>query len=226
VADYQLEIQVRDQRGKGAARKLRAKGQIPAVCYGRGEPVSVSLDPRALDRLLKTSDAGMNTLIDLRGHAGLEGRTVLLKEVQRDPVTGKALHADLYTLDLTRTVQVSVPLHLTGKATGVELQGGILDHSLRELELECLPTAIPKELRLDVSGLEVGDSLHVRDISLPEGVVLLSDPNLSVVSVVAPAVEEAAAPVEGEPLEGEVPAEGAEPGAPAAEKPSEEDSGE
>ena len=224
MADYQLEIQLRDSRGKGAARKMRAAGRIPAICYGRGEPVSLSLDPRMLDRLLHTSDAGMNTLIDLRGDASIEGRTVLLKEVQRDPVSGAALHADLYTLDLTRTVEVSVPLHLTGKAPGVEL-GGILDQALRELELECLPTAIPREILVDVSSLDIGDSLHVRDIALPEGVELISEPELSVVSVVAPTVaeeaapEEAEVPAEGEVAEGEAPKEG-------APKPEEESSGE
>ena len=216
MADYQLEIQVREGRGKGAARKLRASGQIPAVCYGRDtESVSVSLDARALERLLTTSDAGMNTLIDLRG-TSLEGKTVLVKELQRDPVSGRPVHADLYAVDLARTVEVEVPVHLTGKAAGVEM-GGILDHSLREIELECLPTAIPKELTVDVSALQVGDSIHVRDIALPEGVELLSDPDLSVVSVVAPAVVEEAAPAEGEePVEGAeaAPAEGEE----AAEK--------
>ncbi len=220
MADYQLEIQAREGRGKGAARKLRAAGRIPGICYGRDtDAVPIALDPRALERLLASSDAGMNTLIDLRG-ASLEGKTVLVKELQRDPVSGRPLHADLYAVDLLRTIQVAVPVHLLGKAAGVDL-GGILDHSLREVELECLPTAIPKELTVDVSALQVGDSIHVRDIALPEGVELLSDPDLSVVSVVAPAVVEEAAPVEGEelaegaeaaPAEGEAAAEGKEAG--------------
>jgi large subunit ribosomal protein L25 len=211
VGEYQLEVQLRDGRGKGMARKLRATGRIPGVCYGRDtEAVAVSLDARTLERLLATSDAGMNTLIDLIGQ-GVESRTVLVKELQRDPVDGRPLHADLYAVDLTRTIVVSVPVHLVGKAMGVEL-GGILDHSLREVALECLPAAIPKELTIDVSALAVGDTLHVRDIALPEGVELLSDPDLSVVSVVAPAVLEEAAPaevvegaeaVEGAPAEGE-----------------------
>lgn len=231
MADYQLEIQAREGRGKGAARKLRAAGRIPGICYGRDtQSVAISVDPRALARLLATSDAGTNTLIDLRGD-GLDGKTVLLKELQRDPVSGRPLHADFYAVDLARTVEVSVPVHLTGRAVGVEM-GGILDHSLREIELECLPTAIPKELTVEVSELNVGDSVHVRDIALPEGVELLSDPDLSVVSVVAPAVVEEAAPAEGveegaEPAEGEA-AEGEEAAEKKeeGEKPVEEDSGE
>lgn len=221
MADYQLEIQAREGRGKGAARKLRATGKIPGICYGRDtQVVSIAFDPRALERLLAASEAGMNTLIDLRG-ASLDGRTVLVKELQRDPVSGRPVHADLYAVDLTRTVEVEVPVHLNGKAAGVEM-GGILDHSLREVELECLPTAIPKELRVDVSALQIGDSIHVRDIVLPEGVVLLSDPNLSVVSVVAPAVVEEAAPAEAvegaeaAPAEGEAAAEKKEEGDKAA----------
>lgn len=206
MSDFQLDVQAREGRGKGVARKLRATGRIPGVCYGRDfEPLHISLDSRTLERLLHTSDAGMNTLIDLRGQ-GVDGKTVMVKELQRDPVSGHPLHADLYAVDLARTVQVAVPVHLTGKAPGVDM-GGILDHALREIELECLPAAIPRELLVDVGTLGIGDSLHVRDIPLPEGVELLSDPDLSVVSCVTPAAAEEAAPAEA--VEGEVPAEGA-----------------
>ena len=132
---------------------------------------------------------------------------MLVKELQRDPIFGEPLHADLYAVDLTQALQVSVPIHLTGTAQGVSLGGGILDHALRELELECLPDAIPEEIAVDVSALDVGDSLHVRDLSLPEGVTLKSAPELPVVSVVAPgAEEEPVAAEEEEALEGEAPA--------------------
>jgi len=219
VAENALQVENREGVGKGAARKLRAAGRIPAVCYGKGEPViPVSVDPLELRRLLEHSDAGMNTLINLRG-AGAEGRMVLVRELQRDPVRGRYLHADFYSIDVAQIVEVSVPLHVVGKAPGVEL-GGILDHQLRELELECLPLSIPTELQVDVSGLELGDSVHVRDIPLPEGVTLKSDPDLSVVSVVAPskAEEEPAAAAEGEELpEGEEGVEGETPPADKAE---------
>jgi large subunit ribosomal protein L25 len=190
VSDYELAVEVREGNGKGIARKLRASGRIPGVCYGGSEgPRSIHLDPHVLDRVITRSAAGVNTLIDLKG-GGLDGKVVLVKELQRDPVKGTLLHADLYAIDVDKTVEVEVPIHLSGTPVGVELGGGILEHSLRELELECLPRAIPEEIRADVSGLQLGDSLHVRDLVLPEGVTLVSDPDLSVVSVVAPRVEE------------------------------------
>jgi large subunit ribosomal protein L25 len=218
VADVALDVEIRSDKGKGANRKLRAKGRIPGVCYGKGRsPVPVSLDPRRLERLLASSATGINTLIDLRvaGGGDFDGRVVLVKELQRDPVSARALHADFYAVDLEQAIQVAVPIQVTGTAPGVT-NGGILDHALRELQIECLPRAIPEQILVDVGQLEIGMSLHVRDLALPEGVKLMSDPDLSVVSVVVPAALEeetaAAAPAEGEavPAEGEAAAEGAE----------------
>jgi large subunit ribosomal protein L25 len=219
VADVALDVEIRSEKGKGANRKLRARGRIPGVCYANGTPpVPVSLDPRSLERLLASSATGINTLIDLRvaGGGDYHGRVVLVKELQRDPVSARALHADFYAVDLEQAIQVSVPIHVTGSAPGVT-NGGILDHALRELEIECLPRAIPDQILVDVSQLDIGMSLHVRDLALPEGVTLVSDPDLSVVSVVVPAALEeetaaAAAPAEGEaaPAEGEAAAEAAE----------------
>ncbi|MHC4505905.1 MAG: 50S ribosomal protein L25 [Planctomycetota bacterium] len=214
MAENALQVEIREGRGKGVARKLRAAGRIPAVCYGKGdETVSLSLNPMVLRRVLEKSDTGMNTIIslDVPGGGDPHGRVVLLRELQRDPVRGGYLHADFYSVDLEQTVEVSVPLHLTGKAPGVEL-GGILDQQLREIELECMPLNIPREVQVDVSTLELGDSVHVRDVPLPEGVTLRSDGDLSIVSVVAPskAEEETPEAAEGEEVEGEE-------GAPAAE---------
>jgi large subunit ribosomal protein L25 len=213
VADQELAVEIREHSGKGVARKLRAAGRIPGIFYGPGVPsVSITLDPHGLRRQLERSEAGMNTLFDLQaaGNSHLQGKVVLVKQLQRHPVSGAYLHVDLYAVDLTQTIEVSVPIHLTGKAMGVDL-GGILDHNLRELELECLPRAIPREILVDVSDLGVGDSLHVRDLVLPEGVKLISDPDLSVLSVVAPAVEEAAPAEAAEVVvEGEAPAAAAE----------------
>jgi large subunit ribosomal protein L25 len=214
VGDWALEVELREGTGKGVARKLRAAGRIPGVLYGRGEPPqSVVLDPRALERVIATSDAGMNTLIDLNiaGSRDRAERVVLVKELQRDPVRGAPLHVDFYQVDLTATIEVKVPIVLRGRPKGVELSGGILDQALRELDVECLPRAIPESITLDVSELEIGSSIHVRDLALPEGVVLRSDPDLSVASVITPKVEEEVAPVAA-PVEGEVaavPAEGA-----------------
>jgi len=217
VADVALDVEIRSSKGKGAARKLRAAGRIPGTCYGSGRaPVSVSLDPRSLERLLKSSATGINTLIDLRvsGGGDFDGRVVLVKELQRDPLSARALHADFYAVDLEQAIVVAVPIHVTGTAPGVT-NGGILDHALRELQIECLPRAIPDQILVDVSQLEIGMSVHVRDLVLPEGVKLMSDPDLSVISVVTPAAleeEAAAAPAEGEavPAEGEAAAAAAE----------------
>jgi len=226
VPENALQVEVRDAVGKGVARKIRAAGRIPAVCYGKGrESVGLALDPVALHKLLDASDAGMNTLINLQGGGSVDGTMVLLKELQRDPVRGSYLHADFYTVDLEQRVDVSVPVHITGKAAGVEA-GGVLDQALREIELSCLPLSIPRELMADVTNLELGQSLHVSDIALPESVELKSDPNLSVVSVVAPMKEEEEVVPEeglGEGEEAEAaPAEGTS--EEAGEKPPEEKS--
>jgi large subunit ribosomal protein L25 len=217
VADVALDVEIRSNAGKGAARKLRQAGRIPAVCYGRGSaPLSVSLDPRKLEKLLASSATGINTLIDLRvsGGGDYHGRVVLVKDLQRDPVSARALHADFYAVDLEQTIEVAVPIHVTGSAPGVTL-GGILDHALRELQIECLPRAIPDQILVDVSSLEIGMSLHVRDLVLPEGVKLVSNPDLSVISVVTPAALEEETPAAAAPAEGEAAA--AEGAAAAAE---------
>ncbi len=217
--DDRLTVELREGSGKSLARKLRAAGRIPGVLYGRGrQTVAVSLDPLGLERAIASGESGVNTLFDLEvpGNGEFKGRVVMLKELQREPVYGKLLHADLYEVNLSETVQVAVPLHVVGTAHGVSM-GGILDQSLRELEIECLPRAIPGEIAVDVSALDIGDSVHVRDLALPEGVILHSDAELAVVSVVMPAKEEepepeaAAEVAEGEegaaPAEGEAPAE-------------------
>jgi large subunit ribosomal protein L25 len=218
VADYSLQLELRENAGKGVARKLRARGRIPGVCYGAGvQTRAISLDPKLLEKALRTSSAGVNTLFGVQGGGEFDGKSVLVKELQRDPVAGSLLHADFYAVDLTKEIEVAVPLHLTGSAAGL-MNGGIVDHQLREIQIACLPTAIPESFTLDVSALDIGDSLHVRDIVLPAGVTLVSSPDLSVVSVVIPAkaeeevtaeaaaAEAAAAPAEGE--EGAAPAEG------------------
>ena len=225
MAENALNVEIRDQAGKGVARKLRAAGRIPGICYGKHDaPVAVSLEASALRRLLAASDAGLNTIISITGGGDLSGKQVLVRELQRDPVRGDYLHADFYTVDVTQTVDISVPIHIIGKATGVEFGGGVLDQALRELDLTCLPLAIPKEIVVDVTAIELGQSLHVRDIALPEGVELRSDGDLSVLSVVAASKAEEETPAEG--AEGEEDAEPGEEGAaPAAEGGGDEKSG-
>lgn len=203
MSETALVVEAREGLGKGAARKLRAAGRIPAVLYGRGrDSLALALDPRALDRILRAS--GANTLLDLtiEGHPELEDTVALVKDLQRDPLRGSILHADLYAVDLTRTVTVDVPVHLLGRPRGLDF-GGILEHTLREVALECLPRAIPEAIEVDVTALEVGDVIHVRELALPEGVTLVTDGDLGVVHVALPQAEAtpaeaaAAAPAEG-----------------------------
>lgn len=212
MGEYSIVAEERTGTGKGANRKLRATGRIPAIVYGRGKPTrQVTLDPTPLAKMLKSADSGINTLIDLR--IGSQETVVLVREIQRDPVSGRWIHADLFELDLQKTIEVRVPLHIVGKPMGVE-SGGILDHPLREVEIECLPRAIPDSVEVDVSNLDVGDSIHVRDLALPEGATMLSDPDLAVASVVLPKAEEEAKPAEAAAVAAEAAAPGA--AAPAA----------
>lgn len=216
MAENTLAALARAAVGKGAARKLRAAGRIPAVVYGaKTKARALSVDPHALDKTLRASGAGLNTLISLRvqsegadeNSADAAQHRVLLKALQRDPVRGAFMHADFYEVDLTKRVTVSVPVQTQGRAPGVELEGGILDHPVRELELSCLPEAIPKNIAADVSALGLGQSLHVGDLQLPEGVELRTGAELAVATVVAPrtAQEETA---EGEAAEGAEAADG------------------
>lgn len=211
-----IDVEIRENAGKGVARKLRAAGRIPAVLYGQGQaPVSLVVEPRGLERLLH--DEGHNALFDLVGSDAVEGRTVLVKALQRHPVRGELMHADFFEIDAEQTITVSVSLHLVGIPIGVSQDEGLLDHSLREIELDCLPRAIPESIDVDVSALHMGETLHVSDIVLPEGVEIRTNAELGVASIVAPKEEEE--PVVEEPVEGEeVPTEegeAAEEGAPA-----------
>lgn len=203
MSETALVVESRDATGKGAGRKLRAAGQVPAVLYGQGRrSVPITLDPRALERALRAG--GANTLLDLtvEGRTDLGSPVALVKELQRDPIRGTIIHVDLYQVDLSRTVEVDVPVHLVGKPRGVEF-GGILEHTLREITIECLPRSIPESIEVDVSGLEIGDVVHVRDLPLPEGVSLAVDADLGVAHVALPAAEEAAAEAAPEAAPGE-----------------------
>ena len=190
MAENTLAVESREGTGKGFARRLRAAGRVPAVVYGHGkESVSLTLDPGVLEAMLRKSHAGMNTLIELEGDAKVKGRTVLVKELQRDPVLGFVIHADLFEIDTTERISVSVPIHLTGIAEGVTM-GGLIDHVLREIELDCLPNAIPDGFTVDVTRLVMGEAIHVSDLDVPDGVHIRTHAELPVVSVVAPTVEE------------------------------------
>ncbi len=209
MGEVSIAVTQREESGKSANRKLRAEGKVPAVVYSKGvDPLKLSLDPVVLDRKIRASHAGINTLFDLEGEGQLNGRTVMVKELQRDPVKGTVLHADFHEIDLTQLLNVTVPIQLTGTAPGVSM-GGLIEHTLREIELACMPGSIPDEVLADLGALDVGDSLHVSDLPLPEGVELVTSEALSVVSVVLPRAAAAEADAEAaEGAEGEEAASG------------------
>ena len=195
----------RELLGKGGARKARAAGHIPGVLYGHGEePVPVSIQAREFDLALRAHKGG-NPIVNL-AVSGSE-YTALIRDVQYDPLSHHILHLDFQHISLTETIEVKVAVHLNGLPLGVKDGGGILETILRELEVRCLPTAIPPAIEVDVSHLNIGDSVHVREIVVPD-VTILNDGGETVATVVPPTVmeekpaEEVA--VEGAPSEPEV----------------------
>jgi large subunit ribosomal protein L25 len=203
IERLELQVSLRDGRGKSVTRKLRAAGQIPAVIYGSGiSPTAIVVESLNLAKVLR---GGVNALIDLKGDKSVEGKPVLVKEIQRDPLSRKVVHCDLYAVNLTARLDVEVPLHFVGIPRGVALDGGVLEPLMRTLEVSCMPLAIPESIDVDVSNLGIGDAIHVRDLVLPADVVSKTDTELTVTHVVAPRLEEVAAPVaaaEGVPAEG------------------------
>lgn len=191
----QLQVQRRDAVGKNTARKLRRSGLIPGVVYGRGfDPLPVTVDGRALRSALHTH-AGLNVLIDLAlGDGELGTKTVMVKEVQRGVFAREAItHVDFHTIDLTETVEAHVPLTFLGTPKGV-VDGGVLEVHLRDLLVECLPTQIPESIEVDVSGLAIGQSIHVSDLRIPADVTVLTAVGEPVVLVTTPKVVEEVVP--------------------------------
>ena len=197
-----LEIQVdaRDKKRKRDAKRLLRSGKIPAILYGpKTAAVALELDKREFS----TRVAGLegSHLVRLKSQStALADKVALVKEMQYHPINGEVIHADLYEVDLTAKITVNVPLHFIGKAEGV-VRGGILQPIVREIEVECLPLDIPEFFNVDVSSLDIGDSVHIEELGMPEGVTAVYESNMALVTVVPPSVEEApaavAAPVEG-----------------------------
>jgi large subunit ribosomal protein L25 len=204
MATVDLQGEIRTVVGKSGVKKLRRARRIPGVVYGgpRGS-IPVSVNPQELASVL---GSGENVLINLSlaGGDGAQTCTVILKALQLDPVKGRPLHADFQEISMERKIRVEVPLVLTGESVGVKGKGGILEQPLRQLFVECLPLNIPERIVVDVSALDVGDAVHVRDLMAGEGVRILEDGGRVVASVVSPAVEEVAPAAEEKPAEPEV----------------------
>lgn len=202
MAMITLKGEVREGRGKGAARQARFRGLVPGVMYGRGEeslPFSINLKELVT---VMSGHSGSNVIIDFKV-SGQESqdRKALLRDVQRDPVTGGIIHVDLQHIDMTQEISVDVPVHVSGLAIGVKDYGGILEFIIRSVPVRCLPTDIPDSINVDVTKLMVHDSVHVRDIELRNARVTL-DPDQVIVTISSPSVDKTP---------------GAEPGVAAAE---------
>lgn len=207
--EQRLVAETREGTGKGAARKLRAAGRVPAILYGHGmDPLALSVDSRELFHLLHTG-AGANVLVDLVVD-GTE-HLALPRDVQRDHIRGRFVHVDFLAVRRDEKIHVTIPLRIVGESPGVKA-GGVLEHHLWELNVECLATDVPQAIDVDISGLEIGSGVRVSDLKVRSGVTILTNPEDSVVAVTQPQVaveeeEEAAEAVEGEAAEEE--AEGA-----------------
>ena len=203
-----LHASLREERGKESNKKLKREGFTPTVVYKKGkDTVSLKINARELLKALHT-EAGENVIIKLHIDAAKKGkeRTVVVKEVQRHAIKDYLLHVDFQEISLTETLKVKVPIAGKGEAVGVKQDDGVLQHVMWEVEVECLPTNIPERIEVDVANIKIGESLHVKDIQVPEGVKILDNPEDVVFSVEHPkAVEEfVAVPAEGEMQEPEV----------------------
>jgi large subunit ribosomal protein L25 len=232
--ETKLQAEKRDETGKGVARRLRADGRVPGVLYGQGvEPVALSVDAREMFHILHGA-AGANALVDLVVD-GSE-HLVLAREIQRDYIHNSLIHIDFLAVSRTQMITLNVPVVETGEAAGVK-EGGVVEHHLREVAVECYPQDVPDQIEIDITEIELGDMVHVSDLVAPEGVTILTNLEDAVLSIITPAVlrTEADLSVPGEEgvevpvAEGEEGAEapvGAEGEAPATEAPAPEEGGE
>ncbi len=232
MAEIVIEAQEREAGSSNAARRMRREEKLPAVVYGGDkESTPIILNPREIISVLK-SESGQNTIFKLKVAGGAEDN-VMIFDVQIDPITYNLIHADLMRIAMDVDIEVSVPLRIVGDAKGVVEDGGVLDHSLRELVVSCLPGNIPENIEVDVSELEMNESIKVEDLLVPPDVTVVTEPDRSVASVVAPVSEadlEAdlgveGEEIEGEEIEGEEPEEGAEAPAEGAEAAKPEEAG-
>ena len=194
MAEIVLNAEGRTERGKNAARRLRVKGLIPAVVYGgKDEAVSVAVDPKVLQRVLR-SETGRNTILKL--DIGGQGQTsAILKQWQVDPVKENFLHADFYRIAMDVALRVKVPVAVKGESRGVKVDGGILELIMRAIEVECLPGDIPERIEVDVTDLGINDALRISDVPVHAKIKIMEDADQVVVHVIS--VKEEAAPAAG-----------------------------
>ena len=220
-----LKAQRREGTGRSAVRKLKARGIVPAIIYGGKEtPQALQVSVRDVNAMLSHA-SGENILVELEIDGEKSSRMALVQEIQHSPLGDDILHLDFHAISMHETIEADVPLEPAGVPNGVKNFGGLLEQSLRTLAIECLPGDLPDRITVDVSALNIGDAIHVRDVQLPRGVTTKLQPDLTAFSVLAPAVEEEPAAVAAEAAAGpeviteKKPAEG-EPAAAAAAAPA------
>jgi large subunit ribosomal protein L25 len=202
MARYTLAARIRNEKGKQAAKKLRRDNRIPAIFYGPGAAsLMLTVDAHDLDMIMKKK-TGENVIIGLQIETdkGTDSKTVILKELHSDPVKPDFLHADFYEISMDKELTLEITLHFINTPKGV-VNGGMLQPIRREITVSCLPDKLVDFIEVDVSELEIGQSLHIKDITLPEGIISIQDPDLTVATVMAPSIaaaEPSAAEGEGE----------------------------
>lgn len=188
----QMNIELRTKTGTGANRRLRNADMVPGVVYGKGfDPISVTVPARDLQNAISGA-GGQNNLITLIGGGSLDQNIAIVVDLQRDPVKRTIKHVDLHRINPSEKIRVTVPVVIKGTAVGVK-EGGLLDLAHHELHIECLPGNIPDNIVIDVTDLKIAHSIHVNEITLPEGVAILDQPKIPVVSILGRAKEEAPA---------------------------------
>ena len=204
MAEVTLEVTRRESTGKEQAKKLRRDGKIPAVVYGgHKEPVAITVDRKAVSELVTKGEHGVRSVFLLKMAGTDQQRHAMIKEITIDPLTRRMKHIDFVRVVMDEKIKVTVPVHLNGTAAGVK-EGGMLDFQVRELHIECLPTAIPDSIELDVTPLGAHEYFRVKDLPLPEGARVLDDPERVVVGVTIARAEVSDAAAEGATAEPEV----------------------
>jgi large subunit ribosomal protein L25 len=198
-----IKAAVRNEKGKGSARKLRSKKIIPAVLYGhKVDPVMLAIENSEIVKAFKAGDDTTLIKVQIDNQGKKDEKLVMIRETQRHPVKNNILHLDLFAVNVKEKIHAPVHIRITGESPGVKL-GGILRQIVREIEVRALPTDIPQHFEVDISNLEIGDSLQVSDLNTPENVQLLVDESAPILSIMAPTVIKEDEPVEGEEVEAE-----------------------
>ncbi|PLX96560.1 MAG: 50S ribosomal protein L25 [Desulfuromonas sp.] len=183
MAQAELKVEIREKSGKGVARKLRAAGKLPAVVYGANmEPQTIAVEPKALEQAI-SGEAGWNTLLTLKGAPEIEGKMVVLKDVEFHPLRRTMVCADFHAIKLDQKFHFMVPVNIVGVSAGQKM-GGSLQLIRKELEVTCLPADVPQAIDIDVAALEIGDTVHIEDVTAPEKVELVHDVNFTVITVI------------------------------------------